>query len=64
MPGGLAIDVSAKHSAIATPFGSMIVFGGLNSDNIISNTFGLYNLASTVLRSANDGAVMVQLFVY
>jgi len=58
-PGGAPIDARAYHSAVATPFGTMVSFGGINSDGNIDNTFGLYNMASTVLRSAYDGAVLV-----
>lgn len=58
-PGGLAIDARAYHTAVATPFGTMIIFAGVNSGGSLDNVFGLYNLASTVIRSAYDGAVLV-----
>jgi len=58
-PGGLPLDPRAYHASIATAFGSMVVFGGQGADGSINNDFGLYNLASTVLRSADDGMVLV-----
>lgn len=58
-PTGNPIAGVAYHSAIATPFGSMIIFGGETSASTITNTFGVYNLVSTVIRSADDGAVLV-----
>jgi hypothetical protein len=58
-PGGNSINPRSLHTAVATTFGTMIVFGGIDGDGTITNDFGLYNLANTVLRSANDGAVLV-----
>jgi len=61
VPGGVGINPRSLHSACATSFGTMIIFGGIDGDSVITNDFGLYNLANTVLRSANDGAVLVVL---
>lgn len=58
-PGGAPINPRSHHSAVATTFGTMVVFGGIDGDTVITNDFGLYNLANTVLHSANDGAVLV-----
>lgn len=57
--GGYPINPRAYHSAVATTFGTMVVFGGIDGDGMTTNDFGLYNLANTVLHSANDGAVLV-----
>lgn len=59
--GGLAINPRSLHSAVATTFGTMVVVGGIDGDGVITNDFGLYNLANTVLHSANDGIVLVVL---
>lgn len=61
LPGGAPINPRGFHTATSTTFGSMIVFGGIDGDGMTTNDFGLYNVASTVLRSANDGVVLVVL---
>jgi hypothetical protein len=60
-PGGVGINPRAQHSAVATTFGTMIIFGGIDGDGSVTNDFGLYNLANTVLKSANDGITLVVL---
>jgi len=60
-PSGVAMNARYAHSAVATPFGTMILFGGILSDGTESNDFGKYNLVNAVLRNANDGAVLVVL---
>lgn len=61
LPGGAPVNPRAFHTGVATTFGSMIIFGGIDVDGVTTNDFGLYNLANTVLRSADDGAVLVVL---
>jgi hypothetical protein len=61
-PTGVPMNPKYAHTAVSTPFGSMVLFGGINSDQTtLSNEFAKYNLVSTVLRNANDGAVLVVL---
>jgi len=60
--GGTSPGARYFHTAIASNFGSMLVFGGNSyADNDDSNDFGIYNLVNTTLRNANDGAVLVVL---
>ena len=58
-PTGVPMNPRYAHTAVSTPFGTMVVFGGIVSDGTESNEFAKYNLANTVLRNANDGAVLV-----
>jgi len=60
-PSGVGMDARYAHTAVATPFGTMALFGGILSDGTESSDFGKYNLVNAVLRNANDGAVLVVL---
>lgn len=64
-PTGVGMMARHAHSAVGTPFGTMIVFGGISAEGAESSEFAKYSLVSTVLKSANDGAVLVwSLFVH
>jgi hypothetical protein len=41
--GGAGINPRALHSAVATTFGTMIVFGGIDGDGVITQDFGVYH---------------------
>jgi len=60
-PTGVPMNPRYAHTAVSTPFGTMVLFGGISTDGTPSNEFAKYNLATTVLRNANDGAVLVVL---
>jgi len=59
-PSGVGMSSRYAHAAVGTPFGTMILFGGTSSGTE-SNDFAKYSLVSTVLKNANDGAVLVVL---
>lgn len=60
-PTGVPMNPRYAHTAVSTPFGTMALFGGIGSDGASSKEFAKYGLATTVLRNANDGAVLVVL---
>lgn len=61
IPGGASIDGRYFHTSVATPFNTMVVFGGVNQDGTDTNDFGKYNLVQAVLSSYDDGTTMVVL---
>eukprot|EP01112_Ceratiomyxa_fruticulosa_P006662 TRINITY_DN1751_c0_g1_i1.p1 TRINITY_DN1751_c0_g1~~TRINITY_DN1751_c0_g1_i1.p1 ORF type:complete len:449 (-),score=113.57 TRINITY_DN1751_c0_g1_i1:248-1594(-) len=58
-PSAGSLDARFEHTSVATPFGTMITFGGYSETGAVVNTEGKYNLATTVLISTNDGAMEV-----